>query len=157
MTELTIHDRFRLTCPEGFRLMTEKERQKLHMAGAGDTLCLTGEESHMLVSIGWKEVSAFASLLLRLIRPVQSVEANISRSMAPYGYRRETTLTRQIGGQAAEGFRYTYTAGDTPMVGETYVLREGKSLTFFHVYLRAALREESLTQWNGLLDAVQPL
>ena len=77
--------------------------------------------------------------------------------MAPYGYRRETTLARQIGGQAAEGFRYTYAAGGTPMVGESYVLREGKSLTFFHVYLRAVLRDESIARWHRLLDAVKPL
>ena len=157
MNELKINDRFKLICPEGFRLMTEEERQKLRALDNGETLYLTNEAGHLIVSIGWKDVNAFANLLLHAIRPIKSVEANIEQAMTPYGYRRETTLTRSIGGQKAEGFRYTYTAGDTAMVGESYVLREGKALTFFHVYYRAALREESLLQWDALLDAVQAL
>ena len=157
MSVCKIGSRFQLVCPEGFRPMTGQEQAKLNMAGGGETLCLTNEEGHMVVSMGWKEVGAFAGLLLHLIRPVKSVEAGVNRSMAPYGYRRETDLTRQIGGQKAEGFRYTYVAGGTPMAGESYVIREGRSLTFFHVYLRRELREESLAKWNELLDAVQPL
>ena len=157
MEELNINNRFKLHCPDGFREMTEKERDKLNMLGDGSTLCLTSEEGHMVVSIGWKEGNPFAGLILRLIRPVTSVEASIARSMGPYGYRKETSLTRRIGDQTAEGFRYTYAAGGTPMVGESYVIREGRMLTFFHVYLRDALREESLVRWNELLDAVTTL
>ena len=43
------------------------------------------------------------------------------------------------------------------MVGESYVTRQGRSLTFFHVYLPDELREQGLPHWNALLDAVQPL
>ena len=157
MEELSVNNRFKLRCPEGFRLMTEDERDKLNLLGNGDTLCLTSEEGHMVVSVGWKEVNAFAGLMLRLVDPVKSMEASVNRAMAPYGYRQETALTRKIGGRAAQGFRYTYTAGGTPMVGESYVLQEGRTLTFFHVYLRDALREESLIRWNELLDAVRQL
>lgn len=156
MKELTIGSCYTLSCPEGFREMSEQERDKLNMLGDGDTLCLTNEAGHMVVSIGWKEVNAFAGLLLRLIRPVKSVEASVNQAMAAYGFRREAALTRQIGGQAAEGFRYTYTAG-VPMTGESYVIREGRTLTFFHVYMRTAMQEESLLQWTALLDAVLPV
>ena len=41
--------------------------------------------------------------------------------------------------------------------GESYVTRQGRSLTFFHVYLPDELREQGLLHWNALLDAVQPL
>ena len=157
MSELKINERFRLVCPEGFRELTEGEREKLNTLGGGDSLFLTHEEGHVAVSIGWKDVNAFAGLLLHLISPVSSVEASVNRAMAPYGYRKETMLARQIGGQIAKGFRYTYTAGDTPMVGESYVIWQGRSLTFFHTYYRAAERETSLPLWEGLLDAVQGL
>ena len=157
MNELKINERFQLVCPEGFRPLTEAEREKLNTLGGGESLFLTDEEHHIAVSIGWKDVSAFASLLLHLVSPISSVEASVSRAMAPYGYRKETMLERQIGHQPAKGFRYTYTAGDTPMVGESYVIRQGKSLTFFHGYLRASMRESSLPRWQELLDGVQPL
>ena len=156
MSVFKIGTKFQLVCPEGFRPMTKDERANLRIAEDGDILCLTNEAEHMLVSIGWKEVNVGVSLLLRLIRPVKSVEASVTRSMGPYGFQRETSLAREIGGQNAEGFRYTYTAG-VPMVGETYVIRQARSLTFFHVYLRQELRDESLAKWNQLLDAVQTL
>ena len=153
MNELKINGRFQLVCPEGFRELTEAEREKLNTLGEGESLFLTNEEDHIAVSIGWKDVNAFAGFLLHLISPISSVEASVNRAMAPYGYRKETMLERQIGGQIAKGFRYTYTAGNTPMVGE----RQGRSLTFFHAYYRASERETSLPLWQSLLDAVQGL
>ena len=157
MSVFKIGTKFQLVCPEGFRPMTKDERANLRIAEDGDILCLTNEAEHMLVSIGWKEVNVGVSLLLHLIRPVKSVEASVNRSMSPYGYRLEEMLERQIGGQPVQGFRYTYTAGGTPMVGESYVLRQGRSLTFFHGYMPQELRESALALWHGLLDEVQPL
>ena len=157
MNELKISERFRLICPESFRMLTEKEIAKLNTMGAGESLFLTDEADHIVASIGWKDVNAFASPLLHLVSPISSMEASVSRAMAPYGYRKETMLERQIGGQIAKGFRYTYTAGDTPMVGDSYVIRQGRSLTFFHAYYRASERETSLPLWQSLLDAVQGL
>ena len=156
MSVFKISDRFQLVCPEGFRLLTEQERARLRVAAAGDFLCMTSEEEHMTVSIGWKDIGAAANLILRVIPPVKSVEASVARSMDAYGFTLETYLSRQIGGQRAEGFRYAYTAEDTAMIGETYVVRQTRSLTFFHMYLRAANRENGLVRWNALLDAVEP-
>ena len=155
MQTLNIHDRFTLLCPEGFRSLTEEESDKLYTLGAGDSLFLTNEEAHIIVSIGWNDVNVVAGLLLHLISPVTSVEANVSKAMIPFGYKKETMLERTIGGQPAQGFRYTYMAEGTPMVGESYVIRQGRSLTFFHAYLRAELRAESLPLWQALLDAVE--
>ena len=108
----------------------------------------------MLVSIAWKKVNPVAGFFLHLIRPVVSMEAGVNHAMQGYGYQKETMLSRAIGGCPAQGFRYTYAAG-APMVGESYVIREGRSLTFFHVYVKADLREESLQRWETLLDAVR--
>lgn len=157
MKPFVISDRFVLPCPEGFRTLSEKERNRLNMPGGGESLCLTNEDDRIVVSIGWKDVGAVAGLLLHLISPVSSMEATVNRAMAPFGYRRETMLTRQIGGQAARGFRYSYTADGTPMVGESYVIRQGRSLTFFHGYVPEAQVEKGLPQWHALLDAVQPV
>ena len=154
MNELIINDRFRLLCPEGIRIMTDEEREKRDLPADRDTLCLTNEAGSMIVSIGSKTVGAVANLILYLIRPVVSMEASVNQAMSGYGYRKETMLSRQIGGCPAQGFRFAYSAGG-PMVGESYVLREGRSLTFFHVYLREDQRDACLDQWNLLLDQVQ--
>ena len=156
MEQLTINKRFALTCPEGFRPVTSGEKDRFHMPEDDDSLGLIWEEGRTMASVGWKEVNALAGLLLHIISPVASMEASVAQGMTGYGFRKETRLSREIGGQKAEGFRYTYTAGDNPMVGESYVIRSGRTLTFFHVYLPEELRE-GLDQWNALLDAVRPL
>ena len=157
MEQLTIGKGFTLTCPEGFRPVTKKERDRFHMPESDDSLGLIREDDRIVASMGWKDVGAFAGILLHVISPAASVEASVSRDMAGYGYRKEKSLRREIGGVKAEGFRYTYTAGDTPMVGDSYVIRQGRSLTFFHAYYRASERETSLPLWQSLLDAVQGL
>ena len=157
MEQLTIGKGFALACPEGFRPLTGEEKDRLHMPESDDSLGLIWEEGRTVVSVGWKEVNALAGVLLRIISPVTSTEASVNQAMAGYGYKRETRLSRSIGGEQAEGFRYTYAAGDSPMVGETYVVRHGRSLTFFHAYLPAELREQGLMRWNELLDNVQSL
>ena len=157
MEKLTINERFTLVCPEGFRTLTKKEYERLDTMADSECLFLTHDDSRIVVSMGWKDIGAVASFLLRLISPVKSVEASVNRSMSSYGYRLEEMLTRQIGGQPVQGFRYTYTAGGTPMVGESYVIRQDRSLTFFHGYMPQELRESALALWHGLLDAVQPL
>lgn len=157
MEQLTIGKGFTLTCPEGFRPVTREEKDRFHMPEGGDSLGLIWEEGRTVVSVAWKQVNALAGLLLHLLSPVTSMEASIAQGMAGYGFQKETGLSRQIGGQKAEGFRYTYTAGDNPMVGESYVVRQGRSLTFFHLYLPQELREQGLARWKELLDAIQPL
>lgn len=156
MNELTINDRFRLLLPESVRVMSDEEREKRDLPGDRDTLCLTDEAGSMIVSIGSKTVGAVANLILYLIKPAVSMEASVNQAMSGYGYRKETSLSREIGGCPAQGFRFTYTAGG-PMVGESYVVREGRSLTFFHVYLREDRRDACLALWERLLDGVQSL
>ena len=157
MEEIIVSNRYAVPCPPGFRKLTKKELKELSMMGEGDSECLKNEEQHIMVSIGWKQINAFSGFLLKLFRPVRSVEASINRAMAPYGYRKETDLTRKIGGSRAEGFRFIYTAGGVPMIGESYVIREGKNLVFFHGYMQAGLRDESLPVWNSLLDSVRAI
>ena len=155
MEEIIAGSRYTVPCLPGFRRLSREELEKLSVMGEGNSECLQDESRHIMVSIGWKTVNAFSGFLLKFIRPVSSAEASISRAMAPYGYLRETDLAREIGGSRAEGFRFTYTAGDVPMIGESYVIRKGRDLVFFHGYMRAELREDSLPVWNSLLDGVR--
>ena len=40
------------------------------------------------------------------------------------------------------------------MMGESYVLKSGKTLYYFHLYAREALEEESLACWETMLDSL---
>ena len=46
--------------------------------------------------------------------------------MQPYRYWPDGAGKREIGALTADGFRYLYSAQDTDMYAETYVLKKGK-------------------------------
>ena len=154
MNTLIISDRFKLLCPDGFRVLSKEEQAAINRLGDGESICLSNEDCHMLISIGWKAVGAFSSLFLSATALEKGMESRIRKAMQPYGYLKESVLTRQIAGRKAAGFRYTYTAQNTDMIGESYVFQSGRSIVYFHLYARAALRDPILSEWNELLGAV---
>ncbi len=156
MEYLMIGEQLKLPCPNGFHLMSDEEKAKLNFLESGKGFCLRDEDRHMLVSIGWKETGMLTSMLLSDISLEKNMESSIRQAMQPYGFQPETHLNRQIAGMNATGFRYTYTAQNISMLSESYVLRNGQSVIYFHLYARNALRDDSLPVWNDLLASVIP-
>ena len=156
MEYLMISEQLKLPCPSGFHLMSDEEKAKLNFLESGEGFCLRNEDRHMLVSVGWRETGMLTAMLLSDISVEKNMESSIRQAMQPYGFRLETYLNRQIASGNAAGFRYTYTAQDTGMLSESYVLRSGRSVIYFHLYARDAFREESLPVWNDLLASVIP-
>ena len=52
MEQLTIGKGFTLTCPEGFRPVTKKERDRFHMPESDDSLGLIREDDRIVASMG---------------------------------------------------------------------------------------------------------
>lgn len=151
MNEITLNDRLKLIYPEGFRPLSEEERGRLRMLEEGPGLSLSDPQRHMLVSLGWTRLNPL-SRLFKADELAKNMESRVSRAMSPYGYRRESFGSRSVGGREAAGFRYSYTAESVPMYGESYALKDGRTLYYFHLYARQELKEESLPLWEQLLE-----
>ena len=121
----------------------------------GQGECLSDPERHMIVSAAWKKIGGFSALLLNDKDLTKQMERNIGSSMRVFGYRAGGAVKRTVGGRQAEGFCYTYIAQDTAMYGESLVLRSGKTLYYFHLYAREALKEDSLPVWEALLAGTE--
>ena len=154
MDYLKISDQFKLPFPDGFRVLSQEERNKMNLLEGGECIILSDENRHMILSFGWKETGMLAAMLLSEYSLENNMESSIRQGMQPYGFQKESSLNRQIAGCNANGLRYLYTAKDTDMLGESYVLRSGRTVVYCHLYARAALRDESLPVWNELLDSI---
>lgn len=154
MDYVMISDQFKLPCPDGFHILSKEEQSRLNLLGDGETVCLSDENRHMLISIGWKKTGMLSALLLSEFSLEKNMESSIRQGMLPYGFQRESALTRQIAGRNAAGFRYTYNSKNIGMLGDSYVLRSGNTVVYFHMYARTSLREESISVWNDLLESV---
>ena len=149
-----IGDQFKLPFPEGFHVLSKEEQDKLELLEDGKSVFLSDESRHMLLSFGWKETGMLTAMLLSEYSLENNMESGIRQGMRPYGFQRESSLSRQVAGCSASGLRYLYNAKDTDMLGESYVLRSGRTVVYCHLYARAALRDESLSVWNELLDSI---
>ena len=61
---ILLNNEYMMNCPDGFHIMTEEERGKMNQFGDGMWIGLSDLERHMIVSIGWKQVSPLALMLL---------------------------------------------------------------------------------------------
>ena len=155
MNEMYVDDIFRLPCPDGFHIMDEEETSRLNILEGGSFIGLSDPGRHMIVTIGWKKTNGLLSLILKTKDIAERMEKTIGRAMKNSGFQREGHLERIIAGSKAEGFSYYYTAQDTDMLGQSFVVKDDKTVVYFHFYARTALRKESLKVWNMLLDSVK--
>ena len=147
----TFNSTLHLSFPDGFHVMDNDERQKLKMLVDGPGECLTDPDRHIIISIGWKELSLFPSLLVSSKDAADNSQKAISQAMQPYGYRFRETFAEDIGGKSAPGFSYEYEAQGISMHGETCVIKHNKVLYYLHIYMRRELKGESTKIWKDIL------
>ena len=150
--EITVNNECRLELPQGFRVLTEEERNKLSFAKDGEGICLHDEQRHILISIGYKKVG----LLSFLVKPkdvVKTFEKSIAKAMKSFGYKLEEFKEKQVGNKCFEGFRYAYSTQGVDMAGESLIGKSNTTFYYMHVYVRATMLD-NFDVWNETLDGV---
>ena len=143
----TLHMSF----PDSFHVMDYDERQKLNKLVEGPGECLADPENHIIISIGWKELGLFPSLLVSAKDAADNSQKTISQAMQPYGFQFRETFAEEIGGEKAPGFSYEYEAQCIAMHGETCVVKHNKVLYYLHIYMRKEFKGESTKIWKDIL------
>ena len=155
MTNDIINNELEISWPEGFHRMNEAELRKAFKDNNPNRWGIMDEERHMMITVGWKRLGSLTALMVNAGDVARHTEKTIHRAMAQMGYHCEGFRERQIAGAGAAGFRYKYNAQNTDMVAESLVVKLNKTVYYFHVYARAAVKEESLSCWEDILDAAE--
>ena len=150
---ITLNNHFRLSYPDGFHVMDEKEREKLNFLLEGPGEVLTDPERHIMISIGWKVPGGLTSMLVSVKDAAKSMEARVRKPMRSYGYQANGFVTKTVGGENAEGFCYEYEAQGTGMYAESYVLKHKRVFYYLHFYARRKLKDENLGIWAAMLSS----
>ena len=137
-----LNEELKLPVPDGFHMMDEAELGKYKTLQAAPSWCITDPERHIIVSVAWKK-SGLGALLLTSGEVAKKMEARLRKPMSPYGYRLQGFITETVGGVEAEGFRYSYTAQNIEMTGESFSLKKGKTFYYIHCYYRTERKDES--------------
>ena len=152
---MILNKELKLPVPEGFHVMDEEEVSRLRLLEEGPFVGLSDPERHMMITVGWKQLGSLTALMVNAGDVARHTEKTIRRAMVQMGYHCEGFRERQIAGAGAAGFRYKYNAQNTDMVAESLVVKLNKTVYYFHVYARAAVREESLSCWEDILNAAE--
>lgn len=136
---------------DGFREMGEEEIAKLSTDGNPPQFAVTDPDRHMIVTVGFKSIPGFSAMMLNEKELAKKMEPQIAKPMKPFGYQLEGFVTEQVGTKTAEGFRYSYTAQDVEMCGESLAAKQDKNLYYIHCYYRNALKEDSLAVLEEML------
>lgn len=152
---MLLNNELELGLPEGFHELSPEETGKLQFTETGAGSVFSDPERHIMVSVGWKQIGAFAGLLLNGSDLAKKMEKSLEGSMAAFGYQPVARLKKSLGGEPAEGIRYRYMAQEIGMEGESLVLKHKKTLYYLHFYTRAAMAAENQQVWEQILDSVR--
>ena len=142
-----------MTFPEGFHEMGPEELSGLQFIAEGPGVCLKDPERHVVVSVGWKQIGAFAGLMLNTKDIAGNMEKTIRKAMEPFRYEAGKSVERRIGGETARGISFSYTAaGDIGMAGESLAMKRGKTIYYLHFYTRREMEEENRRIWEEILN-----
>ena len=123
-----INNEIEIEYPESFYLMDSEELAK-YFSSASNRKGFRNSDQHMIISIGWTAELNFLTGALVTCRSFISSYDKRSTS-ALVNYKREETLSKEIGGKAATGFSYSYDARDTGVrhTAKIFTVKLGKRI-----------------------------
>ncbi len=151
---ISIENRVYMDCPEGFRELTEEEKEKMNLAPGGKGMCISDPVRHIVISVVWTQISGLSSFLLGRREISWNMARQIEKKMKQFSYVWLDDVKRTIDGQLARGVDYDYVVNGINMTGESLVIKSEDNLYYFHMYARKVRREESLEVFTEILDNV---
>lgn len=147
----SLEEKLILEYPDGFHELDEDERKSLTFLEEGPCLCLSDPAKHILISIGWKHLNGFVSMMLNTSEIAGDMAKKIEAGMQSFDYRRLGSVSRTIAGHKAEGIDYEYKAEGTDMFGESLALKLEKDLYYFNLYTRQEFTADSMKGFEDIL------
>lgn len=157
MLKVTVNNELELTCPDSFHVMDEEERGTMNMQEGSSWTGLSCPDKNIIVTIGWKKIGLIASLLLSPKDLAKGTERQITESLIPYRYADQGRTRRNIAGNTARGFSYSYEAQETRMRGECTILKLDRTIYYLYLYARENRWEESAEVWEEILASAKKI
>ncbi len=152
---MILNNELKVTFPETFHVMNEEELKKLRFLAKGDGVVLSDPERHIRISVAWKKIGAFSGLVLTSGDVAKCMRRSIRKAMAAYRFRAEEPVRTELGGKRADGLTFEYEAENVQMVSESLVVKNRRTLYYFHFYTRAEEQSRNRDIWDQVLASVQ--
>ena len=155
MEKVKVVDGLFIGCPEGFHVMDREELKEMEFIASGPGIVMRDPERRMIVSVGVQKLNGFSALMLNQKELAENMEKRIADSMQFNGYQFRTMLERKAGADKANGLSYEYTAKETEMYAESFAVKKGKNVTYYHMYSRNCEKDDNIAVWEEILGSVE--
>lgn len=141
--------------PEGFEeLPLERLFEYSYIEGKPSAV-FKDEERHIIIAVATAEVKGFLGGFAGSKDIAKGNEKKLRKPMEEYGYKLDCFYKRMVAGEKAECFRFTYTAKDTAMTGDSMCIKKGRNLIYMHAYYRTEMQKEGVQALDEFLSGVK--
>ena len=132
MSRRTVNETFTLEIPDTFEAMSGDDLRKLSENG-GDShgWGVRDRERHVIVTALWKRYPALLAWLADLKSIARRNEQLTRRAYEGNGYRSGGFFSIRAGEEKAEGFRYSFRAGDAVRSVDCCLIKDGRTVYAF--------------------------
>lgn len=155
MKQALINSELSVTYPNSFRDMELAELQ-LSFGTAYKSMWGIRDDKHsMIVAVIWKEAGKLLQKLVSTKSLAQKYEKDMQKALQSDDYALDTLFEREIAGQEAQCFSYTYTRDGVKQHGETTVFRRGRCNYTLYYYTQARKAGANRTAYEKLLSSLE--
>ncbi|MDO4537633.1 MAG: hypothetical protein Q4B54_05675 [Coriobacteriales bacterium] len=154
MKKSLVNDELSITYPNAFRDMELTELQLLYkttykyMWGARD------EKHHVMIAIIWKENNRFLQKLVSEKSLATTYEKNMRKAQAQSNYHLDGFFEREVAGQQAQGFGYSYETDGVGQQGEALVFRRDRVNYTLYYYTGAEQASSNRIMYQDVLESL---
>lgn len=157
MQQTTVNEELEICYPDSFAIMSEDELREAYGMDYADMWGIRDAENHALFTIIWKESFDLAPKLISTKSLIKRVESKLKKAFRKQGYACSGYFKRELAGQEAEGFGYSYQVQGITQTCEAIVVRRGKSCYTLYYYTRPECAQANRAAYDEMLSSIRLL
>ena len=154
MQNALLHGELGFTYPDSFSAMSPEQLKQAYGMDYADMWGMRDEENHVVFTVIWKDSHEFLHKLASSASLAKRAEKALSKSFRKQGYACSGFFTREVAGQEATGFGYSYEIQGITQSCETIVVQHGKCCYTLYYYTRSELAEANRAMYDALLASL---
>ena len=155
MNHSVINQELALDWPESFHELSMQELKDMSISAPDEGFAIRNNDNHMLVSIHWKKLPFFLSLMADPKENMKSTEAMMRKGLEKNDYELIETTEKHAAGETLPGFVYEYTVRDSRQYSEALFLKHKNHIYAIYCYGRKDHREEDEPVFEDMLRSLQ--
>ena len=153
--EVTVAGLVSFTCSSGFHEMDETEMRATYGSTNSKRFAIKDNTRHIVVSVIWNEAGRFIGRFATARDTNHGLEKQMSKALRNSHYSFEGHYEREVAGQLATCFSYTYEVGGQPQMGDVVTIKCGRTFLSFCCVLDPKTEKRSRKLFDDILASVQ--